>query len=54
LDEALEDRAVVKRFVDLGGDVPAKARRGQKSLADLVKSEIVRWGPIIKAANVVP
>ena len=33
-------------------DVPDKARRGPRALAALVKTEIARWTPIIKAANV--
>jgi hypothetical protein len=37
---------------DLGGDIPDKARRGQQALATLVKNEIARWAPIIKAANI--
>jgi tripartite-type tricarboxylate transporter receptor subunit TctC len=42
---------VRKRLLDLGCDIPDKAQRGQAQLAALVKSEIARWGPIIKAAN---
>jgi tripartite-type tricarboxylate transporter receptor subunit TctC len=52
LDKALDDEHVRKRFSDLGGDIPGKERRGQQPLAALVKSEIARWTPIIKAANV--
>ena len=52
LDSALDDDNVRKRLVDLGGSVPSKAKRGQQPLAALVKSEISRWTPIIKAANV--
>jgi len=52
LDKALDDQNVRKRFSDLGGVVPDKARRGQQALATLVKDEIVRWAPIIKAANI--
>jgi tripartite-type tricarboxylate transporter receptor subunit TctC len=52
LDKALDDEQVRKRFSDLGGDIPGKERRGQQPLAALVKSEIARWTPIIKAANV--
>jgi tripartite-type tricarboxylate transporter receptor subunit TctC len=37
---------------ELGGDIPDKAARGPQALATLVKSEIARWTPIIKAANV--
>ena len=52
LDKALDDHNVRKRLVDIGGHIPAKAKRGQGALAALVKSEIARWTPIIKAANV--
>jgi len=38
--------------LDTGSDIPDKARRGQQALAALVKTEIARWTPIIKAANV--
>ena len=37
---------------DNGFDIPGKAKRGQQPLAALVKSEIARWTPIIKAANI--
>ena len=52
LDKALDDPGVRRRFADLGGDIPAKAKRGRQPLATLVKSEIARWAPIIKAANI--
>ena len=52
LDKALDDHNVRKRLVDIGGDIPGKEKRGQQALAALVKSEIARWTPIIKAANV--
>jgi tripartite-type tricarboxylate transporter receptor subunit TctC len=52
LDKALDDENVRRRLVEIGCDVPDKARRGQPPLAALVKSEIARWAPIIKAANV--
>jgi tripartite-type tricarboxylate transporter receptor subunit TctC len=51
LDKALEDDNVRKRLFDIG-DIPSKQKRGQQALAGLVKSEIARWTPIIKAANV--
>ena len=50
LDKALDDHNVRKRLVDIGGDIPGKAKRGQQALAALVKSEIARWTPIIKGA----
>ena len=50
LDKALDDDKVRTRLLDIG-DIPSKARRGQQPLATLVKSEVARWTPIIKAAN---
>ncbi len=43
LDQALDDPLTRRRLLDLGSDVPEGQRRGQKALADLVKSEIARW-----------
>ena len=51
LDKALDDPDVRKRLLDLGSDLPDKSRRGPTALAALVKSEIARWTPIIKAAG---
>jgi tripartite-type tricarboxylate transporter receptor subunit TctC len=52
LDKALDDDATRKRLLVLGCDIPEKGRRGPQPLLALVKSEIARWSPIIKAANV--
>jgi len=43
---------VLSSQLDLGNKIPAKASRGQQPLAALVKSEIARWTPTIKAANI--
>ena len=51
LDKALDDQNTRKRLLELGSDIPDKAQRGQAALAALVKSEIARWTPIIKAAG---
>jgi tripartite-type tricarboxylate transporter receptor subunit TctC len=51
LDKALDDDGVRKRLFDLGCDIPAKGKRGQKQLGALVTSEIARWTPIIKTAS---
>jgi tripartite-type tricarboxylate transporter receptor subunit TctC len=51
LDKALDDETTRKRLLELGSDLPGKERRGPAALADLVKSEIARWTPIIKAAG---
>ncbi|HET9714829.1 MAG TPA: tripartite tricarboxylate transporter substrate-binding protein [Pseudolabrys sp.] len=51
LNKALDDPAVAKKLVDLGGTVPPKSDRGQAYLAKLLKSDIARWDPILKAAS---
>ena len=51
LAKAHDDPAVEKRLADLGGAVPAKAERAPTRFATLVKSEIDRWSPVLKAAN---
>ena len=51
LEKALDDPDVRKRFADVGGVIPEKTKRGLQALATLVKDEIARWAPIIKAAD---
>jgi tripartite-type tricarboxylate transporter receptor subunit TctC len=51
LDRSLDDHDVGKRLLEVGCDIPGKAKRGQQPLAALVKSEIARWTPIIKATK---
>jgi tripartite-type tricarboxylate transporter receptor subunit TctC len=51
LDKALNDDNVRKRIVELGCEVPERARHGQQPLAALMRTEIARWVPLIKAAN---
>ena len=51
LDKALDDDTTQKRVVDLGCEIPDKAQRGQEALAALVKGEIARWTPILKAVS---
>lgn len=51
LDKALDDDVTGKRMLALASDIPAKPRRGQGPLAALVKGEIARWTPIIRAAG---
>jgi putative tricarboxylic transport membrane protein len=50
LDKGLDDEAVSKRLTDLGAEVTEKNNRGPKPLAALMKSEIARLTPILKAA----
>src|ERR1700754_4075913 len=51
LDQALDDETTRKRLLKLGSVLPDKPQRGQQPLAALVKSEIERWGKVIKAAG---
>ena len=50
LDKALDDPAVQKRLGDLGASIPAKSERSPAVFDRLVKAEIARWSPILKAA----
>jgi tripartite-type tricarboxylate transporter receptor subunit TctC len=52
LDTALDDENTRRRVLELGTEIPDKAYRGQQPLAALVKGEIARWTPVIKAAVV--
>ena len=51
LNKALSDENTRKRLLELGSDLPDASRRGPQALATLVKSEIARWSPVIKAAG---
>jgi putative tricarboxylic transport membrane protein len=53
LIKALDDEATRKRLLDLGSVIPDKAGRSPQALAELVKSEVARWTPILKAAATV-
>jgi tripartite-type tricarboxylate transporter receptor subunit TctC len=51
LSKALDDETTRKRLLELGSDIPGKERRGGPALTTLVKSEIDKWSPVIKAAG---
>ena len=51
LDKALDDETTRKRLLELGSVLPDKTGRGSAPLGTLVKNEIARWTPIIKAAG---
>jgi tripartite-type tricarboxylate transporter receptor subunit TctC len=51
LDKALDDEPTRKRLLELGSDIPGKDRRGGPALMTLVKNEIGKWTPVIKAAG---
>jgi tripartite-type tricarboxylate transporter receptor subunit TctC len=50
LDKGLDDADARKRLNDLGSAVPDKSQRGPAALAALVRSEMARLAPILKAA----
>src|SRR5258705_4325874 len=50
-EKALDDETPRNALSQPGSRLPGKAERGQRPLAALVKSEIERWTPIIKAAG---
>jgi tripartite-type tricarboxylate transporter receptor subunit TctC len=49
---ALTDAAVTKRLTDLGAVMPAPEQLKPAALGALQRSEIERWWPIIRAANI--
>jgi len=50
LNKGLSEEAVQKRLAALGAEIAEPNRRGPKALAELVKSEVERLTPILKAA----
>jgi len=51
--KALDDPATRKRLLDLGSVLPDAPGRLPAALTELVKSEVARWTPILKAAGAV-
>jgi hypothetical protein len=43
---------VRQRLTDLGQDIPMVAQQTPEALGELQKSEIEKWWPIVKAANI--
>ena len=51
LDKALDDPGVAQRLAQLGASLPPKSERDPLKFEQLVKAEIARWSPILKAAS---
>jgi tripartite-type tricarboxylate transporter receptor subunit TctC len=51
--DAMRDTAVEKSFAQLGADLPPPDQRTPEVLGTLVKSEVSKWVPLLKAAGVV-
>ena len=53
VDEAMNDPAIAKRLDDLGADLPPPGEeRTPQALAKLVRAEVAKWAPLIRAAGV--
>ena len=50
--EALADQAVRQRLANVGMDIFPPSEQTSRSLSVLVKSDIEKWWPIIKAAGI--
>ena len=50
--ELLDDPALQKRFADVTFAVVPQEQRAPENLGNLVRTEIERWWPIVKAANI--
>jgi putative tricarboxylic transport membrane protein len=48
---ALEDPLVQKRFPEIGGNVPKKEDRGGERMLEIVKSDVDRWGEVVRKAG---
>jgi len=53
VDKAMREETSAKRMADLGADLPPPDQRTPQTLGTLVRSEINKWGPLIKAAGAV-
>jgi len=49
---ALKDDIARKRLLELGADLPSEKEQTRVSAAELVRSEVDKWVPVIKAAGV--
>jgi tripartite-type tricarboxylate transporter receptor subunit TctC len=49
--KAFADPTVIKRLADLGQDIPRRDQLTPEALAAFHKSEIDKWWPLIKGAN---
>jgi len=53
VQQAMQDPAIAKRFVEIGADVPPPEQRSPEALRQLVRAEVDKWVPLIKEAGIV-
>jgi tripartite-type tricarboxylate transporter receptor subunit TctC len=53
VQKAMADPLIAKRLADIGADVPPPEQRSPEALRQLVKAEVDKWVPLIKAAGIV-
>jgi tripartite-type tricarboxylate transporter receptor subunit TctC len=53
VDKTMREEAAAKRMADLGADLPPPGQRTPQALGTLVRSEIDKWVPLIKASGAV-
>ncbi len=51
LAKSLEDPAIEKRFLELGGSVPKAADRGGDRMLEIIKADVTRWAEVVKKAG---
>jgi tripartite-type tricarboxylate transporter receptor subunit TctC len=52
LSRALDDERTRRRLADIGAEVPDPPERGPGPFGDLVRTEVERWRPLLRAAGV--
>ena len=52
VDRAMQVETVARQMEELGADLPAPDRRTPQALADLVRTEVDKWVPLIRATGV--
>jgi tripartite-type tricarboxylate transporter receptor subunit TctC len=50
--KAFADPAVTKRLTELGHDLPTHEQMSPQALGAFHKSEVDKWWPLIKSANI--
>lgn len=54
VDAAMRDATTARRLSELGADLPPPEQRSPQALGELVRSEVGKWVPLLRAANVEP